>query len=59
MEDINIDKYKITGTSELKDVPTFEDFGKTGKELKKALEHVSQELADFQDTLPERPALSD
>ncbi len=51
MEDIVIDKYKSTGASNLKNVPTFEDFGKTGKQLKDALEQVSKELADFQDTL--------
>ncbi|MEO0570883.1 MAG: PPK2 family polyphosphate kinase [Bacteroidota bacterium] len=51
MEDINSDKYRITGASKLQDIPTFEDFGKTGKQLEKALEHVSKELADFQDTL--------
>ncbi|MEM8928692.1 MAG: PPK2 family polyphosphate kinase [Bacteroidota bacterium] len=51
MEDVNIDRYKITDALKLNDVPTFEDFGKTGKELKEALEHVGKELADFQDTL--------
>ena len=51
MEEMNIEKYKISGTTKLNSVPTFEDFGKTGKQLRKDLEQVSQELADFQDTL--------
>lgn len=51
MEEINIDKYKITGVAKLRDIPTFEDFEKTGKQLKEDLENVSKELADFQDTL--------
>ena len=51
MEEINIDKYKITGTARLNEIQTFEDFEKTSKQLKADLEGVSKELADFQDTL--------
>ena len=51
MEEINSDKYRYTSPVKLADVPTFEDFGRTAKELKKALGKVSEELADFQDTL--------
>jgi len=51
MEEINIEKYKATDATKLASISTFEDFGKTGKELKKDLEQVSKELSDFQDTL--------
>ena len=51
MEEINIEKYKATDATKLARISTFEDFGKTGKELKKDLEQVSKELSDFQDTL--------
>ena len=51
MEEIKIENYKVTDFKRLPDVSTFEDFDKTGKELKKELENVSKELADFQDTL--------
>jgi len=51
MEEINSDKYKVKGPTVLSNIPTLEDFGKTSKELKKELESVSEELADFQDTL--------
>ena len=51
MEEIKIEKYKFTNKVNLTDVPTFEDFGKTGNDLKEALENVGKELANFQDTL--------
>ena len=51
MENISIDKYKVSGPVKLKDIPTLEDFGTSGKGLKKALTAVSEELAEFQDTL--------
>jgi len=51
MEEIDIDAYKVEGPTKLSKIPTFEDFGKTSKELKKQLKGVSKDLADFQDTL--------
>lgn len=51
MENINIDNYKAEHNITLSEISTFEDFGKTSKELKKSLNKVSEELADFQDTL--------
>lgn len=51
MEGIEVDKYKVRVPVKLSDRETLESFGKTGKELKKELGTVSEELADFQDTL--------
>lgn len=51
MERIEIDKYKVHVPVKLSDRKTLENFGKTEKELKKELGTVSEELADFQDTL--------
>jgi len=51
MEAINIDDYKVTEPIKIGERPTFEDFGKSSKSLKKELEKVSEALAEFQDTL--------
>ena len=51
MERIDIDTYRIEGPMKLSNRVTLENFGKTGKELKKELESVSEELSEFQDTL--------
>lgn len=51
MEEININAYKVEGPTKLSNISTFEDFGKTSKELKKELKGVSKNLANFQDTL--------
>jgi len=51
MEKIKIDTYKATGQIKLSHLSTYEDFGKTAKQLKEELEEVSEELANFQDTL--------
>jgi len=51
MEEIDINAYKVEGPTKLSKISTFEDFGKTSKELKKQLKGVSKDLADFQDTL--------
>jgi PPK2 family polyphosphate:nucleotide phosphotransferase len=51
MEEINVDSYRAHGLTELSNISTLENFGKSGKELKKELEYVSKDLADFQNTL--------
>ena len=51
MEAINIDDYRVTEPIKIGERPTFEDFGKSSKSLKKELEKVSEALAEFQDTL--------
>ena len=51
MEEYKAAHYLANKEIQLKDRPTFEDFGKTKKELKKALKAVRKELAEFQNTL--------
>ncbi|MGC1514208.1 MAG: PPK2 family polyphosphate kinase [Maribacter sp.] len=51
MEDIDIAAYKATEHSDLPKIKTFEDFGKSKKELKKELRKVREALGDFQDTI--------
>ncbi len=51
MEEIKAAEYLADKNIQLSDQPTLEDFGKTKKELKKALKGVRKELAEFQNTL--------
>ncbi len=51
MDHIESDNYKVQGTVQLSEISTHEDFGQEGKFLRKKLEEVSEQLADFQDTL--------
>lgn len=51
MKDFNLDNYKITNKVTLNDRPTYEDFDKSGKKLKKELEKVREKLGKFQDTI--------
>ncbi|WP_092982832.1 PPK2 family polyphosphate kinase [Robiginitalea myxolifaciens] len=51
MEEIKAAQYLADKNIQLSDQPTLQDFGKTKKELKKALKAVRKELAEFQNTL--------
>ncbi|MBD0779106.1 polyphosphate kinase 2 family protein [Maribacter sp. ANRC-HE7] len=51
MKNIDINSYKANSTTKLSELPTYEDFGVTNKELKKDLRKLRKELGDFQDTI--------
>ncbi|TVZ17159.1 PPK2 family polyphosphate kinase [Maribacter sp. MAR_2009_72] len=51
MDKIAIDTYRANADFKLAKAPTFEDFGKTDKELKKELAVIRRELGEFQDTI--------
>lgn len=51
MEEINIEKYRVSKDTELSHVSTYESFGADKKQNRKRLKKVSKELAAFQDTL--------
>ena len=51
MNNINLEKYKATKDFKISENETFEDFGKSDKELKKDLSKVRRELGEFQDTI--------
>ena len=51
MEYIKSNTYKVEGEKKLLEATTFEDFGKSDKQLKKDLEKLRKELGEFQDTL--------
>ncbi|WP_435623032.1 PPK2 family polyphosphate kinase [Flagellimonas sp.] len=51
MEYIKSNTYKVEGEKKLLEAATFEDFGKSDKQLKKDLEKLRKELGEFQDTL--------
>ncbi|MDO1513988.1 polyphosphate kinase 2 family protein [Maribacter confluentis] len=51
MDKITIDTYRANADFKLAKAPTFEDFGKTDKELKKELAVIRRELGEFQDTI--------
>lgn len=51
MNKIDYIAYKADSSTQLENKATFEDFGKTDKELKKELTEVRESLGDFQDTL--------
>ena len=51
MDYIETEKYRVRESIQIAKVPSFEDFGKTDKQLKKDLRKIRRELGDFQDTL--------
>ena len=51
MDDITINDYKASDSFDIKKVSTFEDFGKSDKQLKKNLQKTRRELGEFQDML--------
>lgn len=51
MKNIDINTFKADSTTKLSEIPTYEDFGVTNKELKKDLGKLRKELGDFQDTI--------
>ncbi|WP_298999610.1 PPK2 family polyphosphate kinase [Flagellimonas sp. S174] len=51
MEYMKSEIYKVTSKKNLSEEATFEDFGKSDKELKKDLRDLRRELGKFQDTL--------
>jgi len=51
MKNIDIASYKADTSINLGKTSTFEDFGRTEKELKKDLEKIREDLGDFQDIL--------
>ena len=51
MKKIDSTSYKVEKAVKLKDIPTFEDFGKSDKKLKKYLEKIRIELGEFQDVM--------
>ncbi len=51
MEKIQATTYKATDSFEITKASTYEDFGKSDKELKKELRKTRKELGDFQDML--------
>ncbi|MDC6405086.1 MULTISPECIES: PPK2 family polyphosphate kinase [Maribacter] len=51
MDYINTEKYRVHESIQISKVPSFEDFGKTDKQLKKDLSKVRRELGEFQDIL--------
>lgn len=51
MDYINTEKYRVRESIQISKVPSFDDFGKTDKQLKKDLSKVRRELGEFQDIL--------
>lgn len=51
MDYINTEKYRVQESIQIAKVPSFEDFGKTDKQLKKNLGKIRRELGEFQDIL--------
>ncbi len=51
MNNIDITSFKADTSLNLGEIPTFENFGTTDKELKKELYKVRRDLGEFQDTL--------
>ncbi|WP_047246035.1 PPK2 family polyphosphate kinase [Maribacter thermophilus] len=51
MDYIKTDKYRVVESVKISEVPTYEDFGKSEKRLKKDLSKIRRELGEFQDTL--------
>lgn len=51
MNKVDIAAYKVDKEVSLKNRETYSDLGSDGKELKKELENVREELGDFQDTM--------
>ncbi|MBC6998255.1 PPK2 family polyphosphate kinase [Cytophaga sp. FL35] len=51
MDTSKITTYKVTEAIQLSQIPTYEDFNSSDKQLKRELENVREALGDFQDTL--------
>ncbi|MBT8290905.1 MAG: polyphosphate kinase 2 family protein [Muriicola sp.] len=51
MKKIDSTSYRVEKAAKLNDIPTFEDFGKSDKKLKKYLEKIRIELGEFQDVM--------
>ncbi|ASV29131.1 PPK2 family polyphosphate kinase [Maribacter cobaltidurans] len=51
MDYIETEKYRVRKSIQIAEVPSFENFGKTDKQLKKDLSKIRRELGEFQDTL--------
>ncbi|WP_423998382.1 PPK2 family polyphosphate kinase [Maribacter sp. IgM3_T14_3] len=51
MDKIKVDNYRTNKNFKISDNETFEDFGKSEKELKKELSKIRRELGEFQDTI--------
>tara|TARA_R110000764_G_scaffold18205_7_gene49287 strand:+ start:1312 stop:2193 length:882 start_codon:yes stop_codon:yes gene_type:complete len=51
MDKIKVDNYRTNKNFKIADNETFEDFGKSDKELKKELSSIRRELGEFQDTI--------
>ncbi|WP_090294259.1 PPK2 family polyphosphate kinase [Flagellimonas zhangzhouensis] len=51
MKNIEATTYRVQGTLDLTKENTYEDFGASEKELKKALKKIRKDLGEFQDTL--------
>lgn len=51
MDKIKVDNYRTNKNFKITDNETFEDFGKSDKELKKELSSIRRELGEFQDTI--------
>ena len=51
MDYINTEKYRVRESIQISQVTSFEDFGKTDRQLKKDLSKIRRDLGEFQDTL--------
>ncbi|TDT47441.1 PPK2 family polyphosphate:nucleotide phosphotransferase [Maribacter spongiicola] len=51
MDKIKVDNYRTNKNFKISDNETFEDFGKSEKELKKELSKIRRELGEFQDII--------
>ncbi|KAB7531353.1 polyphosphate kinase 2 family protein [Flagellimonas olearia] len=51
MERINTEAYRVKEEIDLSQLTTYQDFGASEKELKKALKNIRKDLGEFQDTM--------
>ncbi|RYC53327.1 PPK2 family polyphosphate kinase [Flagellimonas olearia] len=51
MERINTETYRVKEEVDLSQLATYQDFGASEKELKKALKNIRKDLGEFQDTM--------
>lgn len=51
MEKINTETYRVKEEVDLSQLATYQDFGASEKELKKALKNIRKDLGEFQDTM--------